>query len=662
MFRTIFLLLGLLIGQASDLSAQLNPYKLRIGAGIGYSNYYGDLSNYRHEQFLDWNALGEAYSYNVNYNQTPSLSLSIEQRISASWGLLLSGGQYTLSMSDRFLDKEDRLQLEMPNFNRALNFETQVRDLGLGFVFRTDNGKILLENSLVAPYFTASGGWMQFKPKGDLLDANGNQYDYSQNTLETDGVFETDLSKLQASSDNGYKDNTFYLAAGIGLRLRLTKQIELYVQSDVKRTNTDYIDDVDGASRTIFTNDFQEYAAYPGIVLSPGEPPFRGDAQNNKDWFFNHHFGIKISLFPSKTAFRANPISPSSTIIRTITELKAANSETDTLAPIMASVKVKNSNGIYKENEVIPEGIAVSTKNNARETPTEIGAVTNTDSTLTFSVLNSQSIETAEGTDSVVVWQYPFRRTQEEMIYPQETENVYRRYNENTVVEANEPYVGGLYLESSKGQGSNYNIPYPMPYYSQSSTVNRPNYSNNIAPLDSLDSMAIGDTTAFAYLDSTEMAPGTGFKAVPGKAVGGQKYKFAQPILSTRVAVPLPLSNPTESTAELIENGFYAEIYFESNKSTLSENEVLKLVPLVKRLNQTPKAKILVKGFADNTGSTSYNLTLIEKRAAVVEESLLNQFGVDKDKIARQPGALLIRGSKRSSRPEDRKVEVQVLY
>ena len=79
-------------------------------------------------------------------------------------------------------------------------------------------------------------------------------------------------------------------------------------------------------------------------------------------------------------------------------------------------------------------------------------------------------------------------------------------------------------------------------------------------------------------------------------------------------------------------------------------------------LNQTPKAKILVKGFADNTGSTSYNLKLIEKRAAVVEESLLSRFGVDKDRIERQPGALLIRGVQRSSRPEDRKVEVQVFY
>tara|TARA_R110001592_G_scaffold108704_3_gene303640 strand:+ start:13195 stop:15117 length:1923 start_codon:yes stop_codon:yes gene_type:complete len=639
--------------------AQLNPYKLRLGAGLGYSNYYGDLSNYRHEKFLDWNSLGQAYSYNANYNQTPSLSISIEQRISASWGLLLSGGQYSLSMSDRFRDKENRLQITAPNFNRALNFKTQVRDLGLGFVFRTDNGKILLENSLIAPYFTASGGWVQFKPKGDLLDADGNQYDFSQNTLETDGTFETDLSGLQASSDNGYKDNTFYLAAGIGVRLRLTKQIELYVQSDVKRTNTDYIDDVSGTSRTSFSDAFQEYAAYPGIALSPGGRTFRGDAQNNKDWFFNHHFGLKISLFPSKNVFRANAISPSSTAIRTVTEIKSANSKTDSMAMLTASAIDNGKSVINPEIENRPEDIAVSIKSNVKESSATEATKTNKDSTLIFSSLNSRNIETAERTDSVIVWQYPFRRMQPEMILPQETETVYRSYNENTLVDGNKPYAGDQYLESSQGQSSNFNIPYPMPYYRKSSSVNRPNYVNSATPLDSV---ALGDTTALTYLDSTEMVTGTGFKAVPGKDLGGQKYKFAQPINTIHMGVPLPLPNPSEKKAELIENGFYTEIYFESNQSTLSENEKLKLVPLVNSLNRSPKAKILVKGFADNTGSTSYNMTLVEKRAAVVEGILLNQFGIAKDKIERQPGALLIRGSKRSSRPEDRKVEVQVRY
>jgi|GEM_PF-2892582 len=659
MFRSLFLLLGLLIGQTSDLSAQLNPYKLRIGAGIGFSNYYGDLSNYRYGQFPDWNSLGKGYSYNDNYNQTPSLYLSIEQRINATWGLLFSGGQYTLSMSDRFLDKDDRLQIDAPNFNRALNFKTQVRDLGLGFVFRTDNGKILLENSLIAPYFTVNGGWLQFKPKGDLLDSEGNQYDYSQNQLETDGNFETDLSKLQASSNNGYDDNTFYLAAGIGLRVRLTKQIELYIQSDVKRTNTDYIDDVDGSTINSFVNDFQEYAAYPGVFLSPGEKTNRGDTQINKDWFFNHQFGLKISLFPSKTAFRASTISPSSTVIRTITELKSFNAATDSLKTIASSVMINDTIGFDTKKESVPEGKAVSIISNARQIPAEKEAKTNSDSTLTFPALNSRNNDPSVRTDSVIVWQYPFRRTQQERVLPQEKETVDRRFNESNVVEANDPQISGQYLLGpSQGQRSYSNIPYPLPYYNQSSTVNHPFYASE--PLG-LDSMIVRDTTALAYLDSAEMDTSTGFKAVPGQGIGGQKYKFDQPSTTIHIGIP-PLSNTSESKAALIENGLYAEIYFESSQSSLSENEAIKLAPLVKMLNQTPKAKILVKGFADNTGSTSYNLTLVEKRASVVEDSLLNQFGVNKDKIERQPGALLIRGSKRSSRPEDRKVEVQVFY
>lgn len=58
----------------------------------------------------------------------------------------------------------------------------------------------------------------------------------------------------------------------------------------------------------------------------------------------------------------------------------------------------------------------------------------------------------------------------------------------------------------------------------------------------------------------------------------------------------------------------------------------------------------------------AYNIALIEKRALAVEEILTNQFGVASVRISRQPGALLIRGSYQSSRPKDRKVEVQVIY
>lgn len=658
MFRTL-LFLGLFIAQSVNLSAQLNPYKLRIGAGIGYSNYYGDLSNYRYGKFPDWHSLGETYSYNANYNQSPSISLSIEQRINASWGLLLNGGQYTLSMSDRFVDTNDALKIDGPNFNRALNFKTRVRDLGLGFVFRSDNGKILRENALIAPYLSVHGGWLQFKPKGDLLDKDGNQYDYSQNELITDGNFETDLGKLQASSNNGYDENAFYLAAGIGIRFRLTKQIELYFQSDVKRTNTDYIDDVDGSYRTSYVDEFQKYAAYPGVALSPSDKMIRGDAQNNRDWFFTHQFGLKLSFLPSRTAFRANTINPSSTIIRAITEIKIEYEGTDSSNNTASSETIKNNSDFNKEKVLAPERKALPIESKVQEIPAQIESRTNADSTLTFSALNSRISETEQKRDSVTIWQYPFRQSDPEIVYVQEKETIYSRYNQNNLREQSDPQINAQYVAASpESQVANSNILYPLPYYSRPSAVNQAAYVT--APIG-MDSTMIADSTALVQLDTVEMnSISKGFKAIPRQGIAGQKYKFETP--ANLQGINSQLLNSNESKAALIENGLYAEIYFESNQSILSENETLKLAALVKMLNQTPKAIILVKGFADNTGSTSYNLKLIEKRAAVVEESLLSRFGVDKDRIERQPGALLIRGVQRSSRPEDRKVEVQVFY
>jgi outer membrane protein OmpA-like peptidoglycan-associated protein len=163
------------------------------------------------------------------------------------------------------------------------------------------------------------------------------------------------------------------------------------------------------------------------------------------------------------------------------------------------------------------------------------------------------------------------------------------------------------------------------------------------------------------YIDSTQMATtGTGIKAIAGEVPDTQKYRLDLPNMA-QVNVP-EISRIPEKNAKFIENGLYAEIYFGTSESTIAENEGEKLAPLVETLKQTPNAKILIKGYADNTGSTTYNMNLIEKRTNAVEASLLNQYGVDKQKIEKQPGALLIRGNLRNSRPEDRKVEVQVFY
>ncbi|MEX0884193.1 MAG: hypothetical protein WDZ72_12030, partial [Cyclobacteriaceae bacterium] len=72
---------------------QLNPYNYRLGAGIGYSNYYGDLSPYWIRDAVDFKNLARTFEFNPNYIQEKSFAISIEKRLSPSIGIMVQAGQ-----------------------------------------------------------------------------------------------------------------------------------------------------------------------------------------------------------------------------------------------------------------------------------------------------------------------------------------------------------------------------------------------------------------------------------------------------------------------------------------------------------------------------------------------------------------------------------------
>ncbi len=290
--------------------AQLDPYKYRLGFGVGYTNYYGDLSPYRVEGVKN---LLRHFDYNPYYIPEASYSVSLEGRISRSLSLMLSGGQYHMTMSDRYMNKDGILQTQLPNFNRSLNFQTRLQDAGLAIVFRTDNDRILNKTAFMAPYFTLGAGIFQFDVSGDLLDDAGLPYDYSSGMVIPNRQFETDLRSLNTELEEGYFNRGFYYGLGLGIRFKIAKQIELFVQSDFRHSSTDYLDDVSGVYRESYSNEFQAYAAMPGTNEVNAENRWRGDENGRNDWYIYHHAGLKFSLAPSRQAFRASRVSPGKT-------------------------------------------------------------------------------------------------------------------------------------------------------------------------------------------------------------------------------------------------------------------------------------------------------------------------------------------------------------
>ena len=81
---------------------------------------------------------------------------------------------------------------------------------------------------------------------------------------------------------------------------------------------------------------------------------------------------------------------------------------------------------------------------------------------------------------------------------------------------------------------------------------------------------------------------------------------------------------------------FYAmpfSVLYGVNEWNVPEEESLKVKAVARVLKDNPNVKVLVVGFADYTGSDSYNMKLSEKRAKEVKRLLVKKYGIAEDRI-----------------------------
>ncbi|EIM78455.1 OmpA/MotB domain-containing protein [Nitritalea halalkaliphila LW7] len=212
-------------------------------------------------------------------------------------------------MNDRFVRPDGSLQLDAPNFDRALNFRSDTYDLGFNVVFRSDNGRLLSERAFIAPYFTLGAGLMLYDLRTDMRDDAGNPYDFSDPNLVQNRVFETRLADFQTEQvpNDGY---AFYLNAGLGVRFRLNARFELFAQTDIMRAFSDQLDGVGGTFRESYASEFEAFLASPGTGGAGIEPGARrGDPDLRQDWVLFHGIGLKYSFGAQRNDFRAPKLS-----------------------------------------------------------------------------------------------------------------------------------------------------------------------------------------------------------------------------------------------------------------------------------------------------------------------------------------------------------------
>ena len=289
--------------------SQQKEFQWRIGASGGFTNYYGDLTPYRLEGLNNWDAPRHLFYYNENYSSKTSYKIFLEKQLNATIGLMVNYGNYHFGMSDRYIQRDGNLYQENPNFKRGLNFQNHTQDLGLSFVFKSDNDRFLSSTSLIAPFFTIGLGYIHFDVQGDLLDGDGQRYDQNLPGIIHDGVYETNLPEWNTELVNGYDLDSWYASFGLGFRIRLGQRMEFFAQSDFMHTFTDFLDDASGRYRMEYDNDFQAYAAKPGTNIIDPESPYRGNPDGAKDWIIYHGIGLKFNFGASKKTFKAPRLS-----------------------------------------------------------------------------------------------------------------------------------------------------------------------------------------------------------------------------------------------------------------------------------------------------------------------------------------------------------------
>ncbi|GMQ29907.1 OmpA family protein [Algoriphagus confluentis] len=755
--------------------SQQYGYKWRFGASAGTTNYFGDIRPLGINNFDQFTKLYKRYTH---YSENLSYQISAEYALGNSVGLMLTAGSYQFGSGDRFVQNDGTLFLEGQNFDRALNFQTNLYDAGLSFVFKPDNNRILSGNSFFAPYFVLGLGYQTFNVFGDLLDADGNPYDYTDPEVIPDGTFETSLRELETELDGGYKKGTLYAHLGLGFRFRVAEGIEIFAQSDFKRAATDYLDDVSGVYRSSYVSDFQEYAAKPGTnVAGPGDN--RGLENRRGDWYIYHGIGVKFSLGARKESFVPPVVSQRYTFVPSALS-KQQMAESDSAQTIKASGVTNNyftviqlpswtANQAWKDSTALDsasmaqlvslqdslgrererlqaeilrsqqalqeydETIAMARRDtlvSQEVTATRISGLENSRSTEMgkMTSLNSLDSQIQFKMDSLRAIQRQGQTqvldsaalSRELLIYPGQVSRIMysgsgqtQLYLDSTTTKSSasarsvdgnmtrdefEEEMDKFRSEMLQAQAKRDSamimafaskIPEQREYEpvqpeAQEIQVNTEAMDDKTAKkleknrkkqekLEKKnnellkDALLVGGTAA-----ATSAINNSGDKKEDA-AQAKQDSLFRAQILQDSLLIDslqTELANRPTANESVVRdtvvnekvvllNSSKVEIYFGVNQADVSETEKAKLNQIKGILDRDPEMKVELVGFADNTGSVSYNLQISKKRVDSVKAYLISQ-GIPESKILTDVGGLILRGTSKGSVDQDRKVEVRL--
>ena len=224
--------------------------------GVGVLSYYGDVGNL--------NGISQSYQLNWGYN------LTLSNPISKSFGVNLFAFMGKIKANERLLGED-------------VNFESKIKMGGLTVTYNFN--ALLPESRNVTPYLSLGISTYEFSTKSDLLDADGNAYNYwddgtvrllpqndqsaSEDTplLYRDYDYETDLRQA-SDNESSYNMRAFTIPIGAGAQLKMTDAFTLRMGTEFHLGLSDNLDNISDNSEYSGGKKGNDHFMYTSLGIS----------------------------------------------------------------------------------------------------------------------------------------------------------------------------------------------------------------------------------------------------------------------------------------------------------------------------------------------------------------------------------------------------------
>lgn len=253
----------------TNSKAQSDLFKARFEMGFmgGGSYYIGDLNQTKHFIYSK-----PAFGAIVRYNLSTRASL----RFTGTYGSVFANDSKA----------DDVFQV-----NRNLDFTSDIYELAVGFEIDLLKYRINDMRYPISPYFFYEIAYFRMNP---MTLYNGNEIELQALGTEGQGT--------ALSSKRPYKVNQISIPLGIGLKFNLRKRLAMSIEYGIRKTFTDYLDDVSGnyvdpdllrAENGPIASELSNRTLDGGNLTG-----FNRGNSANKDWYA--FYGIMLTFKPFK--------------------------------------------------------------------------------------------------------------------------------------------------------------------------------------------------------------------------------------------------------------------------------------------------------------------------------------------------------------------------